>query len=467
MAIRLRQPARPQARDSGVGLGKRVSDASTVGTTNEPDKPRRGRPRKGAAAPAKTKPGRSRKTSSAAQQSAGQRRTVGAGKAKTRARGSPAAQDRTAHDSEHAQPAGKKRKASEWADDRGGASSAQGTSQKRVAGGPRRLPRKPGVEPSSAGPAALTGSRKGMRERRRRSSAAAEENDGDGEEREADDGLPSPERSYPHVAPAVRRVRQSTIDEKWSPLAEPCVAVAAMTLELAHRPVLQRLSTAPKRHAQAAAALHLVTRRIIRKLSKGLPFPPALAPPTRGGAATTPSTAIAGRAGADPRAAELDFERVLDGRLALERQLDPGLDALELLRREKARVERELARDYDTLKTLENRARAQGRQHRALLKKAHMLVPKQDGGQSSRGDAAGATDDDDAELVFRSSLDQQPGNVFKVLNTTHLQPPSPHQLPTFSAFSSFAPLFERGTPKTTLWNLLTGSFALVLLLGPA
>lgn len=59
----------------------------------------------------------------------------------------------------------------------------------------------------------------------------------------------------------------------------------------------------------------------------------------------------------------------------LERQLDPGLHAVELLRREKKRIEGELEKDYETLRNLEAGARGQARQQRELLKKAHVLAP--------------------------------------------------------------------------------------------
>ena len=67
---------------------------------------------------------------------------------------------------------------------------------------------------------------------------------------------------------------------------------------------------------------------------------------------------------------------MLNGRAALEKQLDPALHAVELLKREKTRVERELERDYETLRNLEAGARGQARQQRDLLKKAHVLAPK-------------------------------------------------------------------------------------------
>jgi hypothetical protein len=221
----------------------------------------------------------------------------------------------------------------------------------------------------------------------------------------SDDDLPSPRKPYLHVEPVVRRVSQATIDEKWTPLEVPAVDAASELLHLGHRPILQRMSGSEQRRTHTATALRLVTRRIIRKIDKGLPFPPASMAPARGGGTTTGATARLGGV-MDGREVELDFESVLDGRAALERQLDPGLDAVEVLAREKQRMERELERDYETLRSLESGARAQSRQQRALLKKAHVLVPKstvsRDGEQT--GDAFRQGDGAAKRNVFTVSI---------------------------------------------------------------
>ncbi|KAL7974560.1 CENP-Q, a CENPA-CAD centromere complex subunit domain-containing protein [Trichoderma sp. SZMC 28014] len=191
-----------------------------------------------------------------------------------------------------------------------------------------------------------------------------------------DDAPPSPEKPYLHVSPHVHRVRQSTIESKWTPLPDSTISAASSMLLMAHRPILQRLSGSEQRHAHTSAALRLISHRITRKLAKGLPFPPASMPSARvprGGrqasAAPAPANAI------DGRAIELDFESVLDAKQALERQLDPALHAVELLTREKEKLERELEQDYEALRNLESSAKAQGREYRGMLKKAHVLAP--------------------------------------------------------------------------------------------
>lgn len=72
---------------------------------------------------------------------------------------------------------------------------------------------------------------------------------------------------------------------------------------------------------------------------------------------------------------ELDFEAVLDGKTALDRQLVPARHAVELLKAERDRMEKELDKDYEELRRLEANARAQTRERKDLFRKAHVLAP--------------------------------------------------------------------------------------------
>ncbi|KAK6225365.1 hypothetical protein QIS74_01412 [Colletotrichum tabaci] len=180
-----------------------------------------------------------------------------------------------------------------------------------------------------------------------------------------------PAPKHRHIAPRVRQIPRSIIEEKWTPLAPPTLAHVSSLLRLAERPVLQRLAANEKRRDQAASAIRLVTNRLSRKLSRGLPFPPAAAPSTGSG--------VGARKAADAdggRAEELNFERVIEGVAALERQLDPLLHAVELLKVEKERDERSLEADYDSLRTLEANARSEARNFKDNLRKTHVLVPE-------------------------------------------------------------------------------------------
>ncbi|ATY65404.1 hypothetical protein A9K55_001908 [Cordyceps militaris] len=206
------------------------------------------------------------------------------------------------------------------------------------------------------------------------------ESEGDIDDDDDDDGPPSPEKPYPHVAPFTRRVRQSTIETKWSPLGRGSLKALTSILQLAQRPVLQRLSSSSAaRAAPTEAALRLITKRILDKIRgvaardvAPLPFPPASLP-TR----TQRGRPRGGRAEQDGgRETELNFESVLDAKQTLERQLDPVLHAVDLLGAEARRMEDELERDYERLRLMEAEARTRARENRSLLKKAHVLAPE-------------------------------------------------------------------------------------------
>ncbi|KAI9903195.1 hypothetical protein N3K66_002547 [Trichothecium roseum] len=222
---------------------------------------------------------------------------------------------------------------------------------------------------------------------------------GDDGDTSADEEIPrSPSKPYAHVSETLVHIPQATIDAKWSPLNDPSIANATTTLSLAHRPVIQTVATTG-RDAQhhAVAALDLVQSRIARKMRKGLPFPPA----------ASNATGALGRR-ADARGAELDFESVLGGAAALQRQLEPALHAVELLRREKRRAQEELERDYISLQNLEAGARGQARERKQLLKRAHPLAPESTVSRS-----------EDLEMVFGKR--NGGGAVFKDLEDEGLR----------------------------------------------
>ncbi|KOS22152.1 hypothetical protein ESCO_002202 [Escovopsis weberi] len=206
---------------------------------------------------------------------------------------------------------------------------------------------------------------------------ANNDDDGDG-----GGGEPAfPEKPYTHIAPHIHRVRQSEIKAKWTPLGESSIASVSSILRLAHRPILQRLSNTQQRREHTAAALRLVANRITHKIARGLPFPPpAMAGRAPPGGATRAADDDGGRA------AELDFEGVLDAKQALERQLDPALHAVDLLRREKEKLKRELEKDYEVLRSLDLSARAQARDYRGLVRRAHVLAPAPETAARQNGD---------------------------------------------------------------------------------
>lgn len=214
----------------------------------------------------------------------------------------------------------------------------------------------------------------------------------------SDEELPSPPKPYPHVAPHTRIIKSSTIAAKWTPLTGASLAAASSILTLAHQPILQRTSSTRNRRTHASAALHLVSRRVERKLARGMPFPPASSGSAR---------RRGGGGGVDAdggRALELDFEAVLDGKTALERQLIPAKHAVELLRAEKARMEQELEGDYEKLRKLEADARAQTRERKDLYRKAHVLAPTSQPLPKDPDNTIITTDDHDSSSSLKASF---------------------------------------------------------------
>ncbi|KAG6111575.1 hypothetical protein E4U31_004230 [Claviceps sp. LM219 group G6] len=270
---------------------------------------------------------------------------------------------------------------------------------------------------SSLGTSAVIGRRGIPQPNQPGSHAAPDKSQDQDSNREASSAPPSPPKPYVHVAPYTRRVRQSAIEAKWSPLANASLTAISTTLQHAQRPILQRISDSQLRREYTSSALRLITHRITRKISRGLPFPPASMPANVGRA---PLQSDGGRE------VELNFESVLDGKVALERQLEPALDGLEVLRREKETLEEELERDYETLRTLEAGARAQAREQRSLLRRAHVLAPvagngNGNGNGNAEGDGDGDAEGGEFELAREEDVARS-GAFTEILQDDDIQP---------------------------------------------
>ncbi|KAG5967353.1 hypothetical protein E4U57_000936 [Claviceps arundinis] len=274
---------------------------------------------------------------------------------------------------------------------------------------------------SSLGTSAVIGRRGIPQPNQPGSQAAPDRSQDQDSNREASSAPPSPPKPYVHVAPYTRRVRQSIIEAKWSPLANASLTAISTTLQHAQRPILQRISDSQLRREYTSSALRLITHRITRKISRGLPFPPASMPANVGRA---PLQSDGGRE------VELNFESVLDGKVALERQLEPALDGLEVLRREKETLEEELERDYETLRTLEAGARAQAREQRSLLRRAHVLAPvagnengngNGNGNGNAEGDGDGDAEGGEFELAREDDVARS-GAFTEILQDDDIQP---------------------------------------------
>lgn len=233
------------------------------------------------------------------------------------------------------------------------------------------------------------------------------------EAQELEDMPPSPEKPYAHVAPYVRRVRQATIQSKWQPLAPSSVKALTSILQLAHRPILQRLSDTQNRQTQTSLALRAITHNIVKKINGGLPFPPSsMMPPKGKGSGNRGRPRNLPDAG---REAELDFESVLDAKRDLERQLDPAMHAVDLLTNELDRMQKELEMDYEALRNLQEGARVQAREHRQQLNKTHVLAPEARSSTKKSGSSR-----QDSDIIFKQDPELTE-NPFQVCAPCHTQ----------------------------------------------
>ncbi|KAK4228321.1 CENP-Q, a CENPA-CAD centromere complex subunit-domain-containing protein [Podospora fimiseda] len=159
---------------------------------------------------------------------------------------------------------------------------------------------------------------------------------------------------YLALTTLTRSIPRSTISSKWSPLPPQSISQIQSLISVSARPVLLRLKETP-RQQQASTILRTFSNRLNTKLIKGMPFPQTLDE-------------------------QLDFEKTLDTIQALEKQLDPLLHSVALLKSEKEKEEEKLEADYKALKELEGNARAQrsGWRERMGRNRKHGLVPERD-----------------------------------------------------------------------------------------
>lgn len=118
--------------------------------------------------------------------------------------------------------------------------------------------------------------------------------------------------------------------------------------------VVQRLRDERKR-TQAGTAIQMVTRRLGRKIARGLPFPPGSRP---------------------QRDEDFDFERILDATRKQEGLLTPALHGRELLKAEIRKEEAMLEKEQEALEKLEKNASAERGRRKAEAKKLHPSLAK-------------------------------------------------------------------------------------------
>ena len=163
-----------------------------------------------------------------------------------------------------------------------------------------------------------------------------------------------------------RKVPRHTITAKWESLPANCIELIAQLLSDVHKPVIAHLKEEHKR-SQASTALQNVSRRLVGRLSKGLPFPQGTRP---------------------QREDDFNFEKILDHNRALEAQLTPALHANELLEDELSKETTWLESEKATLAELEANAKAAAISRKQAERKLHPLLQSKDS----------TTDEDDLEF---------------------------------------------------------------------
>ncbi|KAK4162188.1 CENP-Q, a CENPA-CAD centromere complex subunit-domain-containing protein [Cladorrhinum sp. PSN259] len=194
---------------------------------------------------------------------------------------------------------------------------------------------------------------------------------------------------YPVLTTLTRSIPRSTISSKWAPLPATSISQVQSLISDSARPVLLRLRESTSRQEHASTILRIFSNRLNTKLAKGMPFPPSAG----GGQA---------QASLDE---QLDFEKTLDAIQALEKQLDPLLHSVALLKVEKEKEESKLEAEYKALKELEDNARAQRGGWREKLGKGrrHQLVPLE------------RNDDDEDEVMERLGEEERMGLKVEVI----------------------------------------------------
>jgi hypothetical protein len=169
--------------------------------------------------------------------------------------------------------------------------------------------------------------------------------------------------TYQHLAEVIHRISRQTIEEKWEPLPPNCIERVSNLVHDIQRLMVVRLSDEQKR-TQASTALQMVSRRLIGKISKGLPFP---------------------RSTSNRREDDFDFEKILDHSRDMEAQLTLALHANDLLESELRKETAHLEAEEEALLQLETNAKREATRRKEAGRKLHLLLqsedmtPKEDG----------------------------------------------------------------------------------------
>ena len=148
-----------------------------------------------------------------------------------------------------------------------------------------------------------------------------------------------------------RKVSRETIEAKWEPLAPASVERISQLVHNIQNSIVVHFSDDERTGANTA--MHMISRRLLSKASKGLPFPP----PIR-----------------HSREDDFDFEKILDYNRALEVQLTSALHANELLESELAKEMLCLGSEQASLVELEANAKSEANMRKAAGRRLHSVL---------------------------------------------------------------------------------------------
>lgn len=160
---------------------------------------------------------------------------------------------------------------------------------------------------------------------------------------------------YAKIVSTTRKISVHTVQDKWSALPLDCIERASQLMEGLQRPAIIHV-TEEKQKLQAQSAVETVIRRIIRKLTKGMPFP---------------------RASRIHREEAFDFERTINQNRSLSARLLPVVHANDLLESNLAKERALLEAEEADLRGLEANADAQASNIKSTMRKHHAILRRE------------------------------------------------------------------------------------------
>ena len=157
--------------------------------------------------------------------------------------------------------------------------------------------------------------------------------------------------SYQKLSAVIRQVSRGTINSKWEKLPQGGVERVSQMLYDIQRPTVIHLND-ERRRTQASTALQMVSRRLVKKISK-IPFPQG----TR-----------------SHREDDFDFEKTLDYNRTLESILTPASHANKLLEAELIKESALLEAEKSTLEELTTNAKSESSLRIEAGRKLHSLL---------------------------------------------------------------------------------------------